>query len=91
MLTRLPAPHRAPADVVHEFLRAQFPEPLLVLDSRRSRALLAELSRAALSAGAIYDALVAATARAAGATLVSCDRRASLVYERLDVAFRLIG
>ena len=41
--------------------------------------------------GAVYDALVAKTARAADDLLVSCDRRAAQTYERIGVAFRLIG
>jgi len=35
-----------------------------------------------VSGGAAYDALVAATARAAGVALATLDRRARLVYER---------
>jgi predicted nucleic acid-binding protein len=34
-----------------------------------------------VTGGAAYDALVAATAAAHSASLISCDRRAALVYE----------
>ena len=35
VLTRLPPPHRSPAPVVRDFLRARFPPPYLRLDARR--------------------------------------------------------
>ena len=52
------------------------------------------MSRAAdtgLAGGAIYDALIAATARHAGATLLTRDRRARPVYERVGVRHELVG
>jgi predicted nucleic acid-binding protein len=44
-----------------------------------------------ITGGSAYDGLVAATAAASGAELVTCDRRAASVYESYDVPFRLIG
>jgi predicted nucleic acid-binding protein len=41
--------------------------------------------------GSIYDALIAATARHAGATLLTRDERARSVYERMQVAFELVS
>jgi predicted nucleic acid-binding protein len=38
--------------------------------------------------GAVYDALVALTAKRAGATLVTADRRAASIYELVGVSFR---
>ena len=43
-----------------------------------------------VTGGAAYDALVAATAAACGAALVSCDRRALIVYERYGVRTQLL-
>ena len=63
----------------------------MALDGDGYRALIPRLVELGISGGAAYDALVAATARAAGATLVSCDRRAARTYERLGADFRLIG
>jgi predicted nucleic acid-binding protein len=40
--------------------------------------------------GAIYDALVAATAQEAGARLVSRDRRAARTYEAIGARYELI-
>ncbi|HEX2798109.1 MAG TPA: VapC toxin family PIN domain ribonuclease, partial [Thermoanaerobaculia bacterium] len=40
--------------------------------------------------GAVYDALVAETARHAGATLLTRDRRAIAVYEKIGVTYELV-
>lgn len=45
---------------------------------------------ARLTGGAIYDALIAATANHAGATLLSRDRRAAATYEALGVEYELV-
>ena len=82
VLTRLPAPHRAPAPLVRDFLVQRFPEPFLRMTPRAYRRFLRELAESQVTGGAVYDALIAATATAAGAELVTCDRRALLVYER---------
>ena len=83
VLTRLPAPHRAPADLVRDFLTSSFPDPCLVLSSRKFGTFLSELSGHGIVGGGAYDALIAATANEAGATLISCDRRAGTTYSRL--------
>jgi predicted nucleic acid-binding protein len=49
------------------------------------------LASADIAAGAVYDALIALTAREHGFGLISLDRRASAVYERLGVRYELIG
>jgi len=41
--------------------------------------------------GAIYDGLVGATVREAGATLLTRDRRAVHTYELLGVDYRLLS
>ena len=43
-----------------------------------------------IAGGAVYDALVAATAREAGATLLTLDRRAVTTYQLLRVDYRLL-
>jgi predicted nucleic acid-binding protein len=91
VLTRLPPPHRAPAPLVQSFLEAQFASPHLVLPAREQRRLTGRLVELGIEGGAVYDALVALTAASAGAALVSCDVRASQVYERCGVAVRLVG
>ena len=44
-----------------------------------------------LAGGAVYDALVAATALEGGATLVSRDRRAAATYAVIGVPYELIA
>lgn len=90
VLTRLPAPHRAPGDVVRDFLAARFPEPFLRLAPAAYRAFLLELWAREVTGGGAYDALVAATAAEHAAELLTCDRRASAVYERYGVRSRLL-
>ena len=90
VLTRLPPPHRAPADLVATFLAERFPEAPLVLPARAYLELLETSARTGLTGGAAYDALIAATAQRAGATLLTRDRRARGVYDRMKVRYELI-
>lgn len=90
VLTRLPAPHRARGEVVREFLVARFPEPFLCLSARAYRGFLLALPDHEVTGGAAYDALVAATAADHGAELVSCDRRAAVIYDRYGVRTHLL-
>lgn len=91
VLTRLPPPHRAPADLVAAFLVARFPEPPLALPPRDHLQLVRTCAAAGLSGGAIYDALIATTVAHAGATLITRDVRARSVYERMGVKYELVG
>ena len=91
VLTRLPAPHRSPAPVVMDFLRARFPQPFLRLSEARYRAFVLDLAGQGVTGGAAYDALVAATAAATRAELVTCDRRAAAAYDTYGVRFQLLG
>ena len=90
VLTRLPAPHRAPGDVVRDFIRTRFAEPFLRLSPTAYRAFLLGLWEREIVGGAAYDALVAATAAEHSVELVSCDRRAGAVYERYGVRTELL-
>ncbi len=90
VLTRLPAPHRSPPEVVATFLDEQFPQAPLSLPGAAVRSLVHAAAAARISGGAIYDALIAETVRRAGATLLTRDRRAASTYERLAVRHQLI-
>lgn len=90
VLTRLPPPHRAEAEIVSTFLELRFPDPVLTLSSADLKHLPQEAVAAGIAGGAIYDALVAATARRAGATLLTRDRRAVPVYEAMGAAYELV-
>jgi predicted nucleic acid-binding protein len=76
---------------VREFLEARFPGPFLQLAPEANRSFIRGLSEKELRGGAVYDALVAATAADADAELVTCDKRALPVYERYGVRVMLIG
>jgi len=90
VLTRLPPPHRASGEVVRDFLAARFPQPLLRLSESAYKGFILGMVDHAVTGGAAYDALVAATAVNCGAELVSCDRRALTVYERYGVRTQLL-
>jgi len=90
VLTRLPPPHRAPSPLVAEFLRARFPDPPLTLVGRAHVALLQLAIEGGVRGGAMYDALVGATAKHAGATLLTRDRRAVAIYEVVGAAYELV-
>jgi predicted nucleic acid-binding protein len=90
VLTRLPAPHRASGGLVRDFLRQRFPTPFLRLTAKAYRKFLFELPERGIAGGAVYDALIAATAAEHGAELVSCDRRAASTYERYGISFALL-
>ena len=47
-------------------------------------------AEAGLAGGSIHDALVAATARRAGAVLLTRDRRAAPIYELFGATFEFV-
>lgn len=85
VLTRLPAPHRSPGNLVRDFLVARFPDSPLRLGVAEFRKFLLGLPEQRVTGGSAYDALVAATAASHDAELVTCDRRAAPVYESYGV------
>lgn len=91
VLTRLPPPHRASPDIVVEFLTSAFPGSITVLPPAKQHRLLTEAGSRGLWGGAIYDALIAATAMHASEALVTLDRRALPTYEAIGADIRLVG
>jgi predicted nucleic acid-binding protein len=89
VLSRMPEPLRVTPSVVVDGLNRDYPTPWLALSGRDQQAFLSRAVDAELRGGALYDALIAATAREHGATLLSADRRAKEAYEAMgvDVAF----
>lgn len=77
--------------MVHAFLMTRFPGAPLHLPAKRYMELVATVSREGIAGGAVYDALIAATAQYAGATLVTRDHRARLTYDRLRVPCEFIS
>ncbi|MEQ6899463.1 PIN domain-containing protein [Microbacterium sp. KR10-403] len=89
VLTRLPAARRV-APVVAAAALASLPWRPLSLSATDQSQLITELAAADVSGGASYDALIAATARRHGLTLLSLDRRAHRTYDALGVDHRLV-
>jgi predicted nucleic acid-binding protein len=91
VLTRLPPPHRASPNAVDAFLRAEFREPWLEMGGQALASIIHRLVDLGISGGATYDAVIGATVKQAGGTLISRDRRALTIYERLGVEIEFLG
>jgi predicted nucleic acid-binding protein len=90
VLTRMPPGSRLPPDEAHALLVHDFPATRF-LDASALDELRGRLARLGISGGAVYDALVAETARVHGLPLLTRDRRAAPTYSKLGVDVRLIG
>lgn len=92
VLTRLPGPERLDPRTARELLAAWFPPERVVPPPADAVVGLVErMSAAGIAGGAACDALVALTAAAHGHELRTRDRRAERTYQRLGVAYRLVG
>jgi predicted nucleic acid-binding protein len=89
VLTRLPPPARRTPATVARLLAADFPHSRF-LGAEASATLLAELHAIGVAGGAVYDALVGASAREHGLTLATRDRRALVTYRALEVRVELL-
>jgi predicted nucleic acid-binding protein len=85
VLSRMPEGLRMTPVSVRDALDVDFPDSWLALDAAGQRSCLRRAVDAGLRGGALYDALIAATAREHGATLLSADRRAREAYEAVGV------
>lgn len=91
VLTRLPPPHRMQPDLALELLRRRFRETPLTLSGKGHVPLLRLAVEERVVGGAIYDALVGLTAKSAGATLLTRDRRALPTYDTVGARYELVG
>lgn len=89
VLTRLPAGHRIAPAMAGDAIGALSWKVVDLPDADKP-ALIAECAASEISGGAVYDALVGATARHHGLTLLTRDRRALRTYEALGVGFELM-
>lgn len=85
VLSRMPEGRRIAADIVLQAILTRFPSPWMALEAERVRPALQRAVAHGLRGGALYDALIAATAAEHEARLVSADRRARDVYDALGV------
>ncbi|HEX4437820.1 MAG TPA: PIN domain-containing protein [Solirubrobacteraceae bacterium] len=81
VLSRMPEGQRVAATAVLDVLDHDFPMPWLALDREQQRSCLRRAVAAGVYGGALYDALIAATAAEHDVTLLSADRSASATYE----------
>ena len=89
-MTRLPDPYRVDAAPAIAFLTARSREPWLTLDATQSSATLRNAVESAIVGGALYDALIAATAQAHDATVITLDRRAEPTYRRVGARIEVL-
>jgi predicted nucleic acid-binding protein len=68
VLTRLPSPHRVTGQLAQAFIAEAFPGPPLSLPPEDHSVLLELVAGRGIEGGAVYDAVVTATALHAGAT-----------------------
>jgi predicted nucleic acid-binding protein len=81
----MPEGQRLSPTVVLTWLESRFPSSWLTLPSAAARRQLHSAVDAGIRGGALYDALIAATAAHHKHTLVSADRRAGPVYASVGV------
>jgi predicted nucleic acid-binding protein len=88
-LSRMPEGRRIAPDVVLEALGRRFRSEWLALNGPQARSALTLAVAAGVRGGALYDALIAATARQHDARILSADRRAKPAYEAVgaDIAY----
>ncbi len=65
--------------------------PVVWLLGEEYRGALAELAEQRVAGASIYDGLIALAARNADLALLSFDRRARRIYERLNVKFEILA
>ena len=90
VLTRLPPPARRTPATVARLLAANFPNTKF-LSEGAAKALLDELHTTGIAGGAVYDALVGASAREHEMVLATRDRRALDTYRALDVRLEVLA
>ncbi len=90
VLTRLPPPARRTPAAVARLLAAGFPHSKF-LGAKAAAALLANLDTLGIAGGAVYDALVGASANEHGLALATRDHRAIETYRALQVRVEFVS
>lgn len=90
VLTRLPEPYRFESGAARAVILETFVEPFLHLSPSGYRSLIQAAPDQRIVGGALYDAVIAETAREAGATLLTRDRRAVPIYDALGVPWEFV-
>jgi predicted nucleic acid-binding protein len=87
----MPEGQRIAPTVVLEALERRFTQPWLAMDAESLRDALQRAVTAGVRGGALYDALIAATAATHNAKILSADQRALPTYRAMGVELRFIG
>lgn len=90
VLTRLPGAYRMTAADARTFVRESCAGEPLQLDRPAAAALLDDLATRSILGGAVYDAVIGATAAAAGARLLTFDDRATRTYALVGAEVELL-
>jgi predicted nucleic acid-binding protein len=85
VLTRLPDPLQMEPKLVARYLREDYPGKRMVLPEPERRVMITRFAELSIAGGAVYDGMVATVAAHHGYRLISCDRRATAIYDRLGV------
>lgn len=89
-LTRLPQPFRLSPQSCFKFLSSAFRAEPLTVGAAGNLRVMQLLAERGVPGGAIYDCLIAETAREHDATLVSLDQRAVRNYSLVGVDHQLL-
>ena len=89
VLTRLPGRSRLTAATARRILDHNFPVRVW-LDSAQCERTFDDMMSAGVAGGAVYDALVAASAQITGLPLLTRDERAMGTYRRLGIEVVLV-
>ena len=89
VLTRLPGDARLTAVDAALLIGERF-GPVVVADDIWLN-LIHDLARVGIAGGAVYDAVIAVTARSVNGVLLTRDHRAATTYSRLNVVVELVG
>lgn len=90
VLTRLPPPRRAPAELVRRFLDHHFPPGSPRLANPSSQQILRLAQERQVTGGAVYDLLIAVVAASSAATLLTLDKRAATTYRAAGSTYTLL-
>ena len=90
-MSRMPDGQRLSATVVLGWLERRFPNAWLTLPAAAARRGLRSAVESGVRGGALYDALIAATAAHHKHTLISADRRAATTYAAITVDVIYLG
>lgn len=91
VLTRLPGGLVVSPPLAVDLVREAFPGEPLTLDAPAHLAFLSQIGAAQIRGKGVYHALIAATASASGAALVTLDIRAAEIYRRMGNAVEFLS